>query len=279
MAEARDSTSTRWAWLQQVVTVGPLVVSLAGGAVAAFLPEVIDLSTEQLQQLTLALLSAIGGSLLAEKLVEEKIRNQNMATLHADVLRAIDSHAEITTPRVDAVFRPKRALPPFEDRAEGAHSLAISGGSLFRLTNEYRGYFEQALQRGVSMRFLVTSAEGAGADYLASYVSYESTSVRSYRENMARAIEGIQDLCERFPDSSEIRTLPFAPPCSLIVARRQGGLSTAHVELYTISTPARDRPVFVASESRDPRSFAFFADQFETMWSYGSGRTELAPPD
>jgi len=252
-----------WSSLAWLLSNGPAIVTVLGSATIAIVSSVVDLSQVHFFQAILALLALIGTSLVTEKLMEGRfLRNQ---------LKNIDSRLEQVLANenvgLDSLVVSRRDLPPLETRLIGAKRIAISGGSLFRLVNEYKNLFEQLAQGGCQLRFIMTDPDTDAAEFLSAAVSYESNSVDAYRAHMRDALTGLSMLVQRFPHSCQLRLSTVAPPFSLVMVERDATKSTIQVELYPFSIPARDRPIFLLNQEEDPRLFNFFSSQFETLWN------------
>ncbi|WP_127822644.1 hypothetical protein [Acidipropionibacterium jensenii] len=252
----------------------PLAVTILACAGAAIAPMFVDFTTVQLLQVVLATLALIGGSLLAETIVEARHRREHESALHAEVRDALDAVRRNSSPSADLLFLSRKALAPLEDRIADADTLRICGGSLFRLMNEYSQVFEQRLRSGTEIKFLLTDPESDAAAYLARHVVYEVRSVDSYRANIRDAIAEINRLCQDFPGKCHLRLLDLAPPFSIFDVGRVDSPSTAHVELYSLGSPTRSRPIITLNEVQDPISHAFFRTQFDCLWEIGHEYSE-----
>lgn len=268
---ARRSLRAR---LGTLLSVTSLAVTILACAVAATAPWFVDFTTVQLLQVVLATLVAIGGSLLAENILEARHRREHESALHTEVRDALDAVRRNSSPSADLLFLSRKALAPLEDRVADADTLRICGGSLFRLMNEYSQVFQQKLRSGAEIKFLLTDPNSDAAAHLASHVVYEVRSTDSYRNNIRSAISEIAALCEQYPGKCHLRLLDFAPPFSIFDVGRVDSSSTAHVELYSLGSPTRSRPVITLSETRDPVSHAFFRRQFDYLWETGHSYSE-----
>src|ERR1700729_1449928 len=133
--EARDSAlGNRSLWL---ISNGPGVVTVIGSAVVAILASVVHFSTEALLQLVLLLLALIGTSLVTERLVEGRKDREQITSISAR-LDTVVSFTRNENVSLDDVVVSRRELPPLEKRFVGATHVMVSGGSLSRLSNEYR---------------------------------------------------------------------------------------------------------------------------------------------
>ncbi len=271
--EARESSpANRSLWL---MSNGPGVVTVIGSAVVAVLASVVHFSTEALLQIVLLLMALIGTSLVTERLVEGR-RDRERITSISSRLDTVVSFTRNENVSLDDVIVTRRELPPLEERLVGATHIMVSGGSLARLSNEYRSMFERLARDGCQLRFVMTNPASPGAEFLSAEVSYESRNLDAYRANMQDAAAGLTDLAHRFPGLCEVRTYDAAPPFSLMVIVKPDS-SSAQVELYTVRLPTRDRPILLTSSASSPRLCTLFTEQFEALWE--SPLTHPVAPD
>jgi hypothetical protein len=257
---ARRSSFTFWLLLN-----GPAIITVLASSTFAVLAWVLTFTPAQSFQIILALLALIGTSLLTEKLIESRALRDRLQDIDHRLERVLA--AQIPDPNTfDRLIQSRRDLPPLEERLLGATRIAISGGSLFRLVNEYQSLFEQLAQSGCQLRFIMTDPNSHAAEYLSVAVSYESSNVDTYRAHMRYTLAALSDFGRRFPQNCHVKLCSLALPFSLLRVDRDLGQSI-QVELYPLSVPARDRPILLFEERTDPRLFSFFSTQFETLWN------------
>jgi hypothetical protein len=254
--------SGRGVWL---LSNGPGVITVLGSAVVAFLATVVRFTTAQLLQIVLLMIALIATSLITERLVEGR-KNRDLLTSISARLDTVVSFTRSENVSLDDVVVSRRDLPPLEGRLVGATEIMISGGSLTRLSNEYRSLFERLAREGCRLRFIMTNPGSPGAEFLSTQISYESRNPDAYRSYMRDAAAGLADLARRFPDHCEVRTFDAAPPFSLLVIRKPGS-SSVQVEVYTLGLPARDRPILLTTSDNSPRLCAQFTEQYEKLWN------------
>jgi hypothetical protein len=256
------AASNRGVWL---LNNGPGIVTVLGSAVVAVLASVVRFSTEALLQIVLLLLALIGTSLVTERLVDGRRSREQLGSISSR-LDAVVSFTRGDDVSLDDVVVSRRQLPPLEERLVGATHVMISGGSLSRLSNEYRSLFERLAGQGCRLQFVMTNPASSGAELLSTEISYESRNLDAYRSYMRDSVAGLADLAGQFPDRCEVRTYDAAPPFSLMVIVKPDA-SNAQVELYTLGLPACDRPILLTSSASSPRLCALFTEQFDALWN------------
>jgi hypothetical protein len=254
---------------------GPGVATVVGSAVVAILASVVHFTTEALLQIVLLLMALIGTSLVTERLVEGR-KDRDQITSISSRLDTVVSFTRNENVSLDDVVVTRRQLPPLEGRLVGATHIMVSGGSLARLSNEYRSLFEGLARQGCRLRFVMTNPASPGAEFLSAEISYESRNLDAYRSYMRDAAAGLTDLAHRFPALCEVRTYDAAPPFSLMIIVKPDS-SSAQVELYTLGLPARDRPILLTNSANSPRLCTLFGEQFEALWE--SPLTHLVPTE
>jgi hypothetical protein len=243
------------------------IVTVVGSAALAVAAPVLKLSELEILQAVVVLLAVIGASLLTERLIEGRALRKRLSGIAGQLDKALEYTRHVETTSLDDLVISRRDLSPLEERFEGAKKISISGGSLFRLANEYKSLFERLLENGCEVRFLLSDPHGPSAELLSSAVVYESSDVASYRTQMRSALSGLSSLASCHPDVCEVRLYALAPPFSLVIVEKGNESSTILVEIYPFRVPARDRPILFLDKQRSPRLYALFSAQYEAMWS------------
>lgn len=249
-----------------VLNNGPAIVTVVGSAALAVAASVVQLSELQILKAVLALLALIGTSLLTERIVEGRGLRNRLSEIDGRLEEVLAYARDIETVGLDSLVIRRRDLPPLEERLDGAKGVAISGGSLFRLVNEYQNLFEQLAASGCGLRFLMTDPDADAVEVLSSAVVYESNDVGTYRTQMRAALAGLTSLAARYPTACQVKLCTIAPPFSIMVVDRGHDSSTIQVELYPFRLPARNRPMLLLDRQHDPKLHAIFSSQFEDLW-------------
>lgn len=261
--KGRSGRSRAFLWL---LNNGPAIVTVVGSTALAVAASIITLSELQILQAVVVLLALIGTSLLTERLVEGRGLRERLNEISDQLTQVLKYAREIETASLDDLVIRRRDLPPLEERLSEARQVAISGGSLFRLVNEYQSLFEQLAENGCKLRFLLTDPNVVAAEFLSSVVVYESSDVVTYRAQMRAALSGLTSLASRYPSLCEVKLYTIAPPFSLVIVEKGNDSSTIQVEIYPFRLPARDRPMLLLDKHRDPRLHGLFLGQYEAMW-------------
>lgn len=249
-----------------VLSYGPAVTTVLGSAGLALAASVMRLTELQILQAVVALLALIGTSLLTERLIEGRGVRRQLAAIDDRLEQALEYARDVEKAGMDKLVIHRRDLAPLEERLYGARGVAISGGSLFRLVNEYCALLEQLAQTGCRLRFLLTDPETSAVQSLGSAVVYECNDIEEYRAQIRTALAGLVALVARYPSVCEVKLFSVAPSFSLMVVDREHS-STILVELYPFKLPARDRPMFLLDKQHDPLLHGVFSSQYEAMWS------------
>jgi hypothetical protein len=250
-------------WL---LSYGPAILTILGSTAVALGASFMRLSEIQILQAVVVLVALIGTSLLSERLIEGRRVREKLREMNESLDRVLIYARNVETMGLDNLIIRRRDLPPLEERLSGAKHVSISGGSLFRLVNEYRSLFEQLIESGCHLRFLLTDPDAPGAESLSSAVVYESNDVESYRHQMRVGVAWLTNLASRFPQVCQVKLFALAPPFSIVSVEKGDNSSSIQVELYPFRLPARDRPMFQLDKHRNPRLHTLFSSQFEAMW-------------
>lgn len=245
---------------------GPAVVTVIGSAGVAVASSALQLTEVQILQAVLALLALIGTSLLSERLVEGRGLRDRLNLIHTRLDETLAYVHGIETIGLDRLITRRRDLSPLEDRLQGAMRVSISGGSLFRLANEYKNLFEQLAHAGCTLRFLLTDPDSHAAEHLSSAVVYEANDADTYRAQMRAALLGLTSIAHSYPNECQVKLCTIPPPFGLMVLEGPGDSHLIQVELYLFRLPARERPLLILDRQREPNLHALFASQFEDLW-------------
>lgn len=257
-------------WL---ISNGPAIITVLGSAAVAGAASVLQLSQIQILQAVMALLALIGTSLLTERLIEGRRLRNKLDEIHNRLDQVLTYARDIETTGLDTLVIRRRDLPPLEERLDGAKRIAISGGSLFRLVNEYKNLFEQLAEGGCKLRFLITDPDTSAVEFLSSTVVYESNNVDTYRTQMRTAVSGLLELTSKYPDVCQVKLCAIVPSFSLLVVEKGSETSVIQVELYPYRLPARERPTLLLDSRQDPRLYRLFSSQYEAMWNSDFSRS------
>lgn len=259
--------------LEALLRYGPVILTVIGTVGVGVWASVADLTAEQLWQAVIALLALIATSLLTERLLEARLTRNSLARIEDRISQALEYAKQVESLGIDDLVVRRRDLPPLEERLANAKNISISGGSLFRLANEYKSLFETLARKGCRLSFLVTDPVSPAAELLCKTVAYEASDVDAYRGQLRAALTGLLAIQAKAPDLVQVRVSTAVPPFSLVMIEKEDESSVIQVELYAFNIPARDRPTLLVDKQRDPRLHSIFSDQFASAW-----QSELARP-
>ena len=244
----------------------PAIITVIGSVGLTLFASMLNLSEMNILQAVVGLLALIGASLLMEKLIEVRALRKSLNGISGQLGEALDyiHHLEDASP--DDLITIIRDLPSLEERLEGAKQVFISGGSLYRLANEYQNMFEKLAENGCKLRFLLANPDGPSIESLSSGVVYESSDPESYRAQVRSSVATLTKLASRYPTLCEVRLYTLPPSFSLMIVEKEKDTSTILVEIYAFRLPTRDRPMLFLDKQRDPRLHELFSSQFKAMW-------------
>jgi len=176
------------------------------------------------------------------------------------------------SPSLDSILRTRKQLPPLEERLKHTKEIRITGGSLFRLSSEYIGFFEDKAKEGCHLKFLLLNPNCTAAKLIAKNIVYEVENYEVYKNNINNALGNLKTLKNKFPEMVQIRISDFIPSYSLFICdpvKQEGNIM---VELYTYGVPTRERPHLILLKSREPDWFKFFLKQFDNIWNNQSSK-------
>jgi len=253
-------------WLENMLRYGPAILTVVGTVTVGIWASVSELTPEQLWQAVIGLLALIATSLLTERLMDARLTRDALKRIEERIDLALTYVTEVKSAGIDELVIRRRDLAALEDRLAHAKCISISGGSLFRLANEYRSLFENLARRGCRLSFLVTDPSSAAAEMLWRTVAYEVSDADAYKGQLKSALTSLLAIQAKSPELVEVRVSTAAPPFSLVVVENEDGSAVIQVELYAFKLPARDRPTLMLDKQRDPRLYSVFFDQFTSAW-------------
>lgn len=161
---------------------------------------------------------------------------------------------------IDEFICTRKELAPVEDRFSGANKITITGGSLYRLSDEYYGLFENKLKNGGQLEIIMVEPFSSAANHLCDNVVYETNDHKQYSEKINDSLSRFINLSDAYGDKVTIRLTKHVPPFSLIVLDEDTPKAKIKVELYSYAVPTRERIQFLISKD-DIESYSFFIKQ------------------
>lgn len=165
---------------------------------------------------------------------------------------------------LDELAFTRKELKPLEVRLSQAKKITITGGSLYRLSDEYYAFFESKLKNGCQLEIVMVKPYSSAADLLCDNVVYETKDYKQYSFKISESLQRFLRLKQEYNSGISIRLAENVPPFSLIVTDEDSSNASIKVELYSYSVPTRERMQFEVTRE-DAKSFAFFIDQLITI--------------
>src|SRR6266498_4550383 len=131
----------------------PLLVTMFFSAYIVSRSQFEAYDTNTLLLWVVSLLGLLATSILVERLSKLRRIENFVEAMHEHLLN------QERKPSIDLILSDRKSLPPLESRMQSSREIMISGGSLFRLTSEYIGYFEQKAREGCRMKFLLVKPD------------------------------------------------------------------------------------------------------------------------
>ncbi len=161
---------------------------------------------------------------------------------------------------LDELAFTRKDLNPLEERLSDAKTIVITGGSLYRLSDEYFAFFESKLISGCQIEIIMVEPYSNAANLLCDNVVYETNNYNKYSMKIEESLKQFMRLKEKFSQYISIRLTKNVPPFSLIVIDEKASNASIKVELYSYSVPTRERMQFEVTRD-DAVSFSFFLNQ------------------
>ena len=243
-------------WLLNI----PTILTVCFGASIVYKNQQTPLDVATLLAWVIGLISLMATSMLIERFASlRKIEKNVIETNKFLKLRE-------GLPSLDAIIKCRKDLEPLEDRLKHAKDIRITGGSLFRLSSEYIGFFEEKAKDGCKIKFLVLNPECLAAKLIAENIVYEADSIEVYKSHIKTALKNLKSLQLKFPDQILIKTSECVPSFGLLICDPDKTFGNIMVEFYTLAVPTRQRPHIILQKPREPQWFSFYFDQFNRIW-------------
>ncbi len=165
---------------------------------------------------------------------------------------------------LDELAFTRKELSPLETRLSLAEKIVITGGSLYRVSDEYYAFFENKLKNGCELEIIMVRPYSNAANLLCDNVVYETSDYQKYSRKILESLQRFLRLKQEYASKISIRLTENVPPFSLIVTDEDSQNASIKIELYSYSVPTRERMQFeITREDND--SFAFFLGQLTAL--------------
>ena len=95
-------------------------------------------------------------------------------------IKDIQLSLERNSQGLDEIAFTRKELKPLESRLSEAKRITITGGSLYRLSDEYYAFFESKLKKGCQLEIIMVKPYSHAADLLCDNVVYETNDHEQY---------------------------------------------------------------------------------------------------
>ncbi len=236
-------------------------------ALVLLILDIFDIVTsEAMAAGTLATLALLAYSVLTNREQMERLVDVSTAT------RTMIEQSTSGKPRAERFFwQEKRSL---ENDLARARFIGIVGITLSRTVRDYLPLFENRLQSGAHIQFIVidpTSLASRQAMHRGKGGVGDSFYADLVRTTVARVciLAELKDV----PGSVELGLLPYTPSFGLLVIDPDEPHGRIVVEIYQHRTLTFN-PTFELDAQRDSRWYQFFREQFDLLWESCEGRKE-----
>lgn len=237
-------------------------------ALVLLILDIFDIvTTEAIAAGTLATLALLTYSILTSREQMEHLVDTSTAT------RAIVEQSISGKPRADRFFWPERRS--LENDLARARFIGIAGITLSRTVRDYLPLFENRLQSGAHIQFIVIDPDSL-ASQQAIHRSKGGVGDSFYADLIRTTVARVCILAELkdVPGRMELGLLPYAPSFGLLVIDPDEPHGRIVVEIYQHKSLAFN-PTFELDARRDSRWYQFFREQFELLWESCGGRKEM----
>lgn len=160
-----------------------------------------------------------------------------------------------------------KGYPDFTNAIRTATRISILGTSLSSSATHYFTNFESFLQRGGSLRIIVSDT----IPEVLAMQTYRAASIKEPKqieELIQSHITIVSKLVDKtaHPDDFQLKVMPYLPPYSITLIEQADGSAVAYVKLLTFQKTESEQPTFAFRRHLDQEWFDYFSDQFERIW-------------
>ncbi len=241
-------------YIDYVLDYGPVIVTVLVATLASLVSARSGITTNEMLQWSLIILA-----LLATTQLLDKFR----------VMRGMDTKLDKLIDRSQGLggassFFIER-IPYQEQRFRRAKSIAINGMTLSTTTDNFWGTFKRRIDDGAEIRLLIIDPEHPALNVAANRF-HKHQEPEKVKTEIEHTLDNLESLMAEAGSrgSFQVRLLPYVPPYGIWLIDADTPQAEIWVELYSFRD--EPEPSFQLFPSRDGVWFAFFQQQFETMW-------------
>jgi hypothetical protein len=252
-AHLNDQRGKAFRFVNYVVDYGPVIATVLAATLVSLASVRGRVELEEMLQWTLVILAGLATTQLLD-------RFRIMRNIDVKLDRLIDRSQGFG----GATSFFSERIPHLEQRFRRAKSIAINGMTLSTTSDKLWGTFRQRLEDGAEIRLLLIDPKHPALQISAIRFHKHQDPQRVGRE-IAHTLDNLETLMVNTKGSFQVRLLPYVPPYGIWVIDAGTPHAEIWVELYTFRD--EPEPSFQLLPNRDGIWFAFFEQQFETMWN------------
>lgn len=162
-------------------------------------------------------------------------------------------------------LRGRSALPPFRENGRTASEIFVGGTSLISAIIPHLEFFEQKLQQGGHIRFLLLDPKVTAMD-----TWNRLSPVPHIEHDIERVLNALAVLIQQDTNANgrcEVRLAPVFLPFGITAFDPNKATGLMNVEIIAYKRHPGNRPHVLLTRQHDQHWFEFFCDQYEQLWS------------
>ena len=241
-------------YVEYVLDYGPVIVTVMVATLASLVSARSGVTADEMLQWSLIVLALLATTQLVDKF-------RVMRGMDTKLDKLIDGSRGLGGATSFFVER----IPHQEQRFRRAKSIAINGMTLSSTSDKFWGTFKQRIEDGAEVRLLIIDPEHPALNVAANRF-HKHQEPEKVKTEIAHTLDNLESLMTETGSrgSFQARLLPYIPPYGIWLIDADTPQAEIWVELYTFRD--EPEPSFQLFPSRDGVWFAFFQQQFETMW-------------
>jgi len=250
----------------------PPIITVAASIYISILAQFRYLSTESLLSSIPTVLALLAVSeLVARVRILDRIDKR---TRKIEILEQILEGGS-SVDKLVKTFKDDVTLDSFD--VTNAKEVWVAGTVLLTQATNLLGQYEESLQKGCNLRFLLVAPSGPGIINAARRSCEAQSSESVLRQQLETSLRNLGYLRQKkLAGKCEVRVLDLNSSYGLFIVNPLGRKGRIFVRIYPYKSPFHSHPWIVLESERDRKWYKFFIEQFELMWKDARTWPELA---
>lgn len=241
-------------YLWAIIDYSPVIITVSFGTYVALETERRSVPIEQLLKWILILLVLIATSQLVDKLRSFRLIEKKIQEI------------SINLQRNHSVLRKSPDRLNIQEEAKDASTIDVLAWSGVGLFAQLDGFFEQKVNSGCSIRFIIVNPSSEAAN-----VIYDNSHYKEIKTDINSMVERYKKFYLRNKNSSgriELRMVNWVTPYTMIIidGNKPGGILSLGLNPAYLLTPEDTRRHIIIESQNEREDFLYFSKQYNQLW-------------